>query len=166
MLKSATLAMQEEKLSQMMKLAANELSLGGCQECGQGQAAAFLLLHLRTHLHKAVHFFMCFIFCSSPQCFHPLSHQGELDPCLWSWVHQRSQEFECGAHRWQGVAGVLQQYPISGGLWSSALFPFYLHANSPKTTSKVQVSRTVAIQKSCVFECLKTVGSIRDAKQD
>lgn len=56
MLKSATLAMQEEKLSQMMKLAANELSLGGCQECGQGQAAAFLLLHLRTHLHKAVHF--------------------------------------------------------------------------------------------------------------
>lgn len=55
MLKSATLAMQE-KLSQMMKLAANELSLGGCQKCGQGQAAAFLLLLLRTHLHTAVLF--------------------------------------------------------------------------------------------------------------
>lgn len=59
MLKSATQVMQEEKLSQMMKLAANELSLGGCQECGQGQAAAFLLLLLRIHLHRAVHFFLC-----------------------------------------------------------------------------------------------------------
>lgn len=58
MLKPATLAMQE-KLSQMMKLAANELSLGGCQECGQGQAAAFLLLLLRTHLHRAVHVLKC-----------------------------------------------------------------------------------------------------------
>lgn len=114
--------------------------------------------------HCSTFFFcVCFSFYSFPECFQPLSQQGELYPCLWSWLHPRSQEFECGAHRCQRVTSVLQQYPNSGFLWSSALFPFYLHANSPKTTSKVQVSRTVAIQKCCVFEFMKTVDSIRDA---
>lgn len=90
----------------MMKLAANELSLRGCQECGQEQAAAFLLLLFRTHLHTAVLFFFnVFYLLFFSRIFSsiviagwtlplPLVLGASKEPRIWMWSPQMP-----GSHR-------------------------------------------------------------------